>query len=275
MKVWPYEVVQVKKGAVEARNPCATVDEARARAGRFWDAIVKNRAVAEWHPDAPREARKVLEAWLDRREAPAPLGEVEDTPQPVPSAPVATRKEPPAAPASETAPAPALIQPEGVCAVCGDTPQRHKATLPKVLRLLCKRHRMRAQVLRTQGLSPEAAVAALGRRAPEAAVTALADAPPSRVIELPEVTEPTPEPIQAPPVEEPASEEPTEATGETAAEVYPPRSARFPVAPTSDDVADGCVRVMLGGVPVWGTLVAPGEVEVTGVRLRLALEIGP
>lgn len=265
MKVWPYEVVQVKKGAVEARNPCATVDEARARGGRFWDAIVKNRAVAEWHPDAPREARKAIEAWLDRREAPAPLGEVEDTPQPVPSAPVATRKEPPAAPASETAPAPALIQPEGVCAVCGDTPQRHKPTLPKALRLLCKRHRMRAQVLRTQGLSPEAAVAALGLRA--------TDASPSRVIELPEVTEPTPEPIQAPPVEEPASEEPTEATGETAAEVYPPRSARFPVAPTSDDVADGCVRVMLGGVPVWGTLVAPGEVEVTGVRL--AVEIGP
>lgn len=275
MKVWPYEVVQVKKGAVEARNPCATVDEARARAGRSWDAIVKNRAVAEWHPDAPREARKVLETWLVRREAPVPLGEVEDTPQPVPSAPVATRKESPATPASETAPTPAFIQPEGVCAVCGDTPQRHKPTLPKALRLLCKRHRMRAQVLRTQGLSPEAAVAALGLRATDAAVTALADAPPSRVIELPEVTEPTPEPIQAPPVEEPASEEPTEATGETDAEVYPP--ATCTLDPSGGLPGECLVRVFLGprsvGAPVWGRHVAPGVVEVTGVRL--AVEIGP
>lgn len=267
MKVWPYEVVQVKRGSVEARNPCATVAEARTRAGRFWDAIVRNRAVSEWHPDVPREARRAVEAWLVRRDPPVPLGEVEDAPPVVPVAAPDTRRAVEALAEEPEAPAHGLafLQPEGVCVVCGDTPQRHRPTLPEALRPLCKRHRMRAQVLRSQGgLTPEAAVAA---------ITALADAPPSRVIELP----PAPSPdvaVELPSVAESldAMVEPEEPEVLTAPAVYPTTTVQLAPGSTAD-VVGGMTQVMLGGVPVWGTLVGPGEVEVTGVRL--ALEIRP
>ena len=260
MKVWPYEVVQVKRGSVEVRNPCATVDEARARAGRFWDAIVKNRAVSEWHPDVPREARRAIEAWLVRRDPPVPLGEVEDAPPVAVRAAVEALAEEPEAPAHGLA----FLQPEGVCVVCGATPQRHRPTLPEALRLLCKRHRMRAQVLRSQGgLTPEAAVAA---------ITALADAPPSRVIDLP--TAPPPDVAVEPPPAPPPDEvvEPEEPEVLTVPAVYPTTAVQLAPGSTAD-VMGGMTQVMLGGVPVWGTLVGPGEVEVTGVRL--ALEIRP
>lgn len=264
MKVWPYEVVQVKRGSVVVRNSCATVDEARARAGRFWDAIVKNRAVAEWHPDAPREARKVLEAWLVRRDPPVPLGEVEDAPPVAVRAAVEALAEEPEAPAHGLA----FLQPEGVCVVCGATPQRHRPTLPEALRLLCKRHRTRAQVLRSQGgLTPEAAVAA---------ITALADAPPSRVIELPPAPPPVPPPAPHVAVELPSVAESLDEMVEpeilTVPAVYPTTAVQLAPGSTAD-VVGGMTQVMLGGVPVWGTLVGPGEVEVTGVRL--ALEIRP
>jgi hypothetical protein len=260
MKVWPYEVVQVKRGSVVVRNSCATVDEARTRAGRFWDAIVKNRAVSEWHPDVPREARRAIEAWLVRRDPPVPLGEVEDAP------PVAVRAAVEALAGEPEAPAHGLafLQPEGVCVVCGATPQRHRPTLPEALRLLCKRHRMRAQVLRSQGgLTPEAAVAA---------ITALADAPPSRVIDLP--TAPPPDVAVEPPPAPPPDEvvEPEEPEVLTVPAVYPTTTVQLAPGSTAD-VVGGMTQVMLGGVPVWGTLVGPGEVEVTGVRL--ALEIRP
>ncbi len=260
MKVWPYEVVQVKRGSVEVRNPCATVDEARARAGRTWDAIVRNRAVSEWHPDVPREARRAIEAWLVRRDPPVPLGEVEDAPPVAVRAAVEALAEEPEAPAHGLA----FLQPEGVCVVCGATPQRHRPTLPEALRLLCKRHRMRAQVLRSQGgLTPEAAVAA---------ITALADAPPSRVIDLP--TAPPPDVAVEPPPAPPPDEvvEPEEPEVLTVPAVYPTTAVQLAPGSTAD-VVGGMTQVMLGGVPVWGTLVGPGEVEVTGVRL--ALEIRP
>ncbi len=260
MKVWPYEVVQVKRGSVVVRNSCATVDEARTRAGRFWDAIVKNRAVSEWHPDVPREARRAIEAWLVRRDPPVPLGEVEDAPPVAVRAAVEALAEEPEAPAHGLA----FLQPEGVCVVCGATPQRHRPTLPEALRLLCKRHRMRAQVLRSQGgLTPEAAVAA---------ITALADAPPSRVIDLP--TAPPPDVAVEPPPAPPPDEvvEPEEPEVLTVPAVYPTTAVQLAPGSTAD-VVGGMTQVMLGGVPVWGTLVGPGEVEVTGVRL--ALEIRP
>jgi hypothetical protein len=259
MKVWPYEVVQVKRGSVEVRNPCATVDEARARAGRFWDAIVKNRAVAEWHPDAPREARRAIEAWLVRRDPPVPLGEVEDAPPVAVRAAVEALAEEPEAPAHGLA----FLQPEGVCVVCGATPQRHRPTLPEALRLLCKRHRTRAQVLRSQGgLTPEAAVAA---------ITALADAPPSRVIELPPAPPPAPHvAVELPSVAE-SLDEMVEPEILTVPAVYPP--ATCTLDPSGGLPGDGLVRVFLGprsvGAPVWGRHVAPGVVEVTGVRLSV------
>lgn len=259
MKVWPYEVVQVKRGSVEVRNPCATVDEARARAGRFWDAIVKNRAVSEWHPDAPREARRAIEAWLVRRDPPVPLGEVEDAPPVAVRAAVEALAEEPEAPAHGLA----FLQPEGVCVVCGATPQRHRPTLPEALRLLCKRHRTRAQVLRSQGgLTPEAAVAA---------ITALADAPPSRVIELPPAPPPAPHvAVELPSVAE-SLDEMVEPEILTVPAVYPP--ATCTLDPSGGLPGDGLVRVFLGprsvGAPVWGRHVAPGVVEVTGVRLSV------
>lgn len=259
MKVWPYEVVQVKRGSVEVRNPCATVDEARARAGRFWDAIVRNRAVAEWHPDAPREARRAIEAWLVRRDPPVPLGEVEDAPPVAVRAAVEALAEEPEAPAHGLA----FLQPEGVCVVCGATPQRHRPTLPEALRLLCKRHRTRAQVLRSQGgLTPEAAVAA---------ITALADAPPSRVIELPPAPPPAPHvAVELPSVAE-SLDEMVEPEILTVPAVYPP--ATCTLDPSGGLPGDGLVRVFLGprsvGAPVWGRHVAPGVVEVTGVRLSV------
>lgn len=259
MKVWPYEVVQVKRGSVEVRNPCATVDEARARAGRFWDAIVKNRAVSEWHPDVPREARRAIEAWLVRRDPPVPLGEVEDAPPVAVRAAVEALAEEPEAPAHGLA----FLQPEGVCVVCGATPQRHRPTLPEALRLLCKRHRMRAQVLRSQGgLTPEAAVAA---------ITALADAPPSRVIELPPAPPPAPHvAVELPSVAE-SLDEMVEPEILTVPAVYPP--ATCTLDPSGGLPGDGLVRVFLGprsvGAPVWGRHVAPGVVEVTGVRLSV------
>jgi len=257
MKVWPYEVVQVKKGAVEVRNSCATVAEARARAGRTWDAIVRNRAVSEWHPDVPREARRAVEAWLVRRDPPVPLGEVEDAPPaaaPDTRAAVEALAEEPEAPAHGLA----FLQPEGVCKVCGDVPQRYRPTLPEALRPLCKRHRTRAQVLRSQGgLTPEAAVAA---------ITALADAPPSRVIELPPVPPPDVA-VELPSVAE-SLDEMVEPETPTTPEVYPTTAVQLAPGSTAD-VVGGMTQVMLGGVPVWGTLVGPGEVEVTGVRLAL------
>jgi hypothetical protein len=251
--------VQVKRGSVEVRNPCATVDEARARAGRFWDAIVKNRAVAEWHPDAPREARRAIEAWLVRRDPPVPLGEVEDAPPVAVRAAVEALAEEPEAPAHGLA----FLQPEGVCVVCGATPQRHRPTLPEALRLLCKRHRTRAQVLRSQGgLTPEAAVAA---------ITALADAPPSRVIELPPAPPPAPHvAVELPSVAE-SLDEMVEPEILTVPAVYPP--ATCTLDPSGGLPGDGLVRVFLGprsvGAPVWGRHVAPGVVEVTGVRLSV------
>jgi hypothetical protein len=66
--------------------------------------------------------------------------------------------------------------------------------------------------------------------------------------------------------------EPEEPEVLTVPAVYPTTTVQLAPGSTAD-VVGGMTQVMLGGVPVWGTLVGPGEVEVTGVRL--ALEIRP
>ena len=100
---------------------------------------------------------------------------------------------------------------------------------------------------------------------------ALADAPPSRVIELPPAPPPAPHvAVELPSVAE-SLDEMVEPEILTVPAVYPP--ATCTLDPSGGLPGDGLVRVFLGprsvGAPVWGRHVAPGVVEVTGVRLSV------